>query len=108
MRQKTPVLVVAVLLCLAASAGPKAASGTALAQSGIGYVLSWWTVDGGGGALTGSAGSRTYTLTGTSGQPDAGILAQSPYLLAGGFWGRGESTEARHHVYLPLVLRGQP
>jgi len=108
MRKKIPVLVVAVLLCLAASAGPRVAAGTASAQSGNGYDLSWWTVDGGGGAMTGSTGSRSYTLTGTSGQPDAGILAQSPYSLEGGFWGRSESTEAKHRVYLPVVLRGQP
>jgi hypothetical protein len=108
MRQKIPVLVVAALLCLAASAGPRVTAGTALAQSGNGYDLSWWTVDGGGGAMTGSAWSRTYTLIGTSGQPDAGTLAKDPYLLDGGFWGRGESVEAGHHVYLPLVLRVQP
>jgi len=108
MRQKIPILVVALLLCLAVSAGPRVTAGTAPAQSGNGYDLSWWTVDGGGGAMTGSAGSRSYTLTGTNGQPDAGSLAGGPYLLASGFWGRGESIEAGHHVYLPLVLRVQP
>jgi hypothetical protein len=41
---------------------------TALAQTGGGYDLSWSTVDGGGGQLTGSG----YTLAGTIGQPDAG------------------------------------
>jgi hypothetical protein len=106
MRQGITMLSVAVLFCLVVATGPSLAP--ARAGAGAGYDLSWWTVDGGGSAMAGGAGSGTYTLTGTSGQPDAGILAQSPYLLAGGFWGRGELTEARHHVYLPLVLRAQP
>lgn len=108
MRRKNPVLVVAVLLCLAASAGPRPAAGIALAQSGNGYDLSWWTVDGGGVVMTDSAGSRIYTLIGTSGQPDAGGLVGASYFLDGGFWGHDASVEAGHHVYLPLVLRAQP
>jgi hypothetical protein len=35
--------------------------------------------------MTGSAGSRTHSLTSTSGQPDTGVLIQNPYFLAGGF-----------------------
>ena len=38
------------------------------AQSGPGYDLSWWTVDGGGITPNDSSG---YTLGGTAGQPDA-------------------------------------
>lgn len=52
------------------------------AQGGFG--LSWWTVDGGGGIASGGS----YTLTGTSGQPDAGpSLSGGGYAVAGGFWG---------------------
>ena len=41
-----------------------------------GYDLSWWTVDGGGGTFsTGGA----YTLGGTIGQPDAGLLTGGTY-----------------------------
>jgi len=35
---------------------------------GPGYTLDWWTVDGGGGTVSGDG----YTLVGTAGQPDAG------------------------------------
>ena len=47
-----------------------------------GYDLSWWTVDGGGG--TNSAGD--YTLSSTTGQPDARELSGDVYTLEGGFW----------------------
>jgi len=44
--------------------------GVALAQTGNGDDLSWWTVDGGGGQ--GSGGG--YTRVGSSGQADASVL----------------------------------
>jgi len=49
--------------------------------SGI-YDLSWSTINGGGGRST----SGTYTLEGTIGQPDAGLMSGGDYVLAGGFW----------------------
>ena len=64
-----------------------------------GYALTRWTVDGGG--IT----NRTvggYTLGGTIGQPDAGVLGNGDYILSGGFWGGGVP---QYEVYLPLVLR---
>jgi hypothetical protein len=68
-----------------------------------GYDLSWWTVDGGGYAF--SIGGD-YTLGGTIGQPDAGLMTGSDYTLGGGFWGGGEVAEAEaYNVYLPLILR---
>jgi hypothetical protein len=73
----------------------------ALAQSGDGYDLSWWTVDGGG--YTFSTGGN-YTLGGTIGQPDAGSLTGGAYTLGGGFWGAGVVT-VEYKVYLPVVLR---
>jgi len=72
----------------------------ALAQSGGGYDLSWNTVDGGG--TTFNAGGD-YTLGGTAGQPDAGLLSGEGYTLGGGFWGGG--AVAQYRIYLPLVLR---
>jgi hypothetical protein len=73
-----------------------------LAQSGGGYDLSWSTVDGGGGTFsTGGA----YSLGGTSGQPDAGLLAGEGYTLAGGFWPGGAVAAPEYPVYLPLVVR---
>ena len=73
-----------------------------MAQQGDGYDLSWWTVDGGGGASGSGAG---YSLAATLGQPDAGVLSGPGYVLAGGFWQSGGNV---YHVYLPLVMRSNP
>ena len=73
----------------------------ALAWSG--FDVSWWTVDGGGGAASGGS----YTLTGAIGQPDAGTLAGGDYTLGGGFWGGGVAAAIEYKVYLPVVLRHQ-
>jgi hypothetical protein len=73
---------------------------TALTSTSAGYDLSWWTVDGGGGALV-AAGS--YSLAGSIGQPDAATWLGDGYVLTGGFWGGGV---VEYEIYLPLVLRG--
>jgi len=73
---------------------------TALTSTSTDYDLSWWTVDGGGGALSIEGG---YSLSGSVGQPDAVVWAGGGYALAGGFWGGGV---VEHDIYLPLVLRG--
>jgi hypothetical protein len=78
---------------------------TVLAQSGGGYDLSWSTVDGGGETF--SSGG-VYTLGGTAGQPDAGLLTGGSYTLGGGFWGGGAVALPRYTVYLPLILRQFP
>jgi hypothetical protein len=67
------------------------------------YDLSWWTVDGGAAALGGGG----YSLGGTVGQPDAGLLSDGGYTLGGGFWGGG-ALPVRRTLYLPLVLRRFP
>lgn len=46
------------------------------------FDLSWFTIDGGGATSTGGG----FELTGTIGQPDAGILTGGGYELTGGFW----------------------
>lgn len=46
------------------------------------YSIDSFTIDGGGGTLTGS----TFEVSGTIGQPDAGVLAGSTFSLRGGFW----------------------
>jgi hypothetical protein len=74
----------------------------ALAQSGGGYDLSWCSVDAGG--RTFSTGG-VYTLGGTIGQPDAGVLTGGEYTLGGGFWGGGALAAEESEAYLPLVLR---
>jgi len=91
MKRATIVLALAAFLLLAP---------VALAQSGGGYDLSWNTVDGGG--YTFHAGGD-YTLGGTAGQPDAGVLSGGGYTIGGGFWGGG--AMAQYRIYLPLVLR---
>lgn len=46
------------------------------------YAIDWFTIDGGGGTSTGG----NYSLSGTIGQPDAGLMTGGSYSLAGGFW----------------------
>jgi hypothetical protein len=46
------------------------------------FDLSWHTIDGGGGTSTGAS----FELSGTIGQPDAGVMAGGGFELAGGFW----------------------
>ena len=79
-------------------------TGIALAQSGGGYDLSWSTVDGGGHTFSSGGG---YSLGGTAGQPDAGVLSDGSYTLTGGFWGgaAAQHSPSQHTIYLPLVLR---
>jgi hypothetical protein len=75
------------------------ATASPLTQSEQGYDLSWWTVDSGGR----TSGDETgYTLNGTIGQHDGGMLTGGDYVLSGGFWG-GIAVE--HSVHLPLILR---
>ncbi len=46
------------------------------------YAIGWQTIDGGGGTST----NGPYALTGTIGQPDAGVMCAGNYTLEGGFW----------------------
>ncbi len=47
------------------------------------YSIDWFTIDGGGGTSTGSV----YSLSGTIGQPDAGLaMSGGNFSLSGGFW----------------------
>ena len=74
-------------------------TGPVLAETAATYDLSWWTVDA-GGASNLTAGD--YTLSGTAGQPDAGLLSAGVYDLAGGFW---QNLVAELRSFLPLVIR---
>jgi len=49
------------------------------------YDLSWHTIDGGGGTSTGG----NFSLSGTIGQPDAGVMTGGAFELRGGFWTSG-------------------
>jgi hypothetical protein len=67
------------------------------------YTLNWWTVDGGG---TMSAAGSGYTLGGTAGQPDPGVLSGGSYTLGGGFWrGGAPAAPSGYAIYLPAVFR---
>ena len=101
------------LLSLVAARGVLAAASRAIIENQpgqdrilqpaqAGYDLSWWTVNGGGGMF--STGGN-YSLGGTIGQPDAGLLVGQGYSLAGGFWSGGGQL---HRVHLPLVVRSYP
>jgi hypothetical protein len=68
-------LITVVAWCTGASA--------VLAQTGGGYDLSRHTIAGGGATFSTGAG---YTLGGTVGQPDAGVVSAGTYSLRGGFW----------------------
>jgi hypothetical protein len=72
------------------------------AAAAVGYDLSWWSVDGGGGTSTGGG----YTLLGAIGQPDAGVMQGGGFSLAGGLLGGGASSPIPSlHNFLPLVAR---
>ncbi|MGP1273134.1 MAG: GC-type dockerin domain-anchored protein [Phycisphaerales bacterium] len=55
------------------------------------FEIERFTIDGGGGTLAGGS----YTLTGTIGQPDAGVLAAGSIQLSGGFWVNNAPTTGR-------------
>ena len=86
-------LALAICLILSLTAGVAAQEG---------YELSWWTADGGGQTFSTGGG---YSLGGTIGQPDAGVMSGPDYTLAGGFWSGGTAI---YRVYLPLALRNSP
>ena len=46
------------------------------------YSVTWYTVDGGGGAGIGG----DFELVGTVGQPEAGIMTGGDFEIVGGFW----------------------
>ena len=52
------------------------------------FNIDSFTIDGGGGTLAGS----TYTLSGTIGQPDAGVLTGASFSVSGGFWAAAGET----------------
>lgn len=50
---------------------------------GQSYTIDWSTIDGGGVTF---ASGGPYSLGGTIGQPDAGVLTGGAYAVTGGFW----------------------
>jgi hypothetical protein len=74
---------------------------SALAQN---YSIDWFTIDGGGGTSTGGV----YSVSGTIGQPDAGVLSGGNYTIVGGFWGGiiPIQTEGGPTLYIQNLLNG--
>ena len=73
------------------------------AQSGGPYDLTWSTIDGGGATFSGGG---AYAAGGTVGQHDAGRLSGPPYVLAGGFWGRGVAGASPTPTPIPSACIG--
>ena len=76
------------------------------------YGLSRYTIDGGGVSF---ATGGTYSLGGTIGQPDAGVLSGGSYVLLGGFWLGGaavvaveEPGESEPTLELPAAFQMYP
>ncbi len=91
-------IAIGLLLVIVSTALAQTGSGAAIPSS-AGYDLTWNTSDGGGDVSAGNG----YTLMGTIGQSDAGLLMTGGgYSLAGGFWGEGAN---QYNVYLPMVLK---
>ncbi len=97
MKKQTMARLAFALLVVLVLASALRAAGQSLVPEAGSYDLSWWTIDGGGGA---SSGAGT-TLDGTSGQPDAGVLTGDVYGLAGGFWG---GAALPYPFYLPMIM----
>ncbi len=93
------IILVAMVLVALAVIAPNGNATLALAKPADTYTIDWYTIDGGG---TMSATGGSYTLSGTIGQPDAGIESGGNYKLNGGFWGFLDSLSK---LNLPLIVR---
>jgi hypothetical protein len=66
------------------------------------YSIDWFTIDGGGGTSTGSV----YSVSGTIGQPDAGVMSGGNYTLQGGFWGVAVAVQTEGAPLLTITRSG--
>ena len=75
---------------------------TTLHATAQNYDLTWFTIGGGGGSSSGGS----YSLDGTIGQPDAGMLSGGDYTLEGGFWNHAAnwSGEPAPRLSIDLVV----
>ena len=83
---------------------------TAISARAQTFDLSWVSIDGGGGTSSGGA----YSVSGTIGQPDAGVLSGGNYTLVGGFWSshrcrarQSRESPVRRHRPLDILGREQ-
>jgi hypothetical protein len=66
------------------------------------FTIDWHSINGGGGTSTGGV----YSITGTVGQPDAGVMSGGAYSLIGGFWGILSTTASAEVPHLTVALTG--
>ena len=86
-------LVLALVLVLALAGGVIAAVPDT-------FEIAWFTVDSGGGSMSGSG----YTIDGTIGQPDAASTSGGGYTLDGGFW-NPQNAASSSRLFIPLLVR---
>ena len=64
------------------------------------YTIDWHTIDGGGGTSTGGV----YSVSGTIGQPDAGVtMTNGQYSVTGGFWALPTAVQITNAPTLTIV-----
>jgi hypothetical protein len=64
------------------------------------FSIDWFTIDGGGGTSTGGV----YSVSGTTGQPDAGgPMLGGSYALTGGFWALPVAVQTTNSPTLAIV-----
>ena len=63
------------------------------------YSIDWFTVDGGGGTISGGV----YEISGTIGQPDAGSVVAGNYVVEGGFWSDVETGPGAPDLTIQLM-----
>jgi hypothetical protein len=63
------------------------------------YSIDWFTVDGGGGTSTGGV----YSVSGSIGQPDAGMMSGGSFTLQGGFWSILAAVQAPGAPWLTVM-----
>ena len=88
---KHPVMLIAALVIM----GVFAAS----AWAADSLAIDWWSVDGGSGTSSGG----TWTLTGSIGEADAGVMQGGAFRLEGGVL--ASTTSRSYQINLPSVLR---
>ncbi len=92
-------------LLAAALVGGLLTFATAAAQTGGGYDLGWWSVEGGAGVSLGG----DFSLTGVAGQADASVvMTGGGFALTGGFMSGGDSRQRAVLIYLPSACRADP
>jgi hypothetical protein len=101
---RRPVIAILIALALGHAAPPNAR-----AQTGGPYALTWSSIAGSGGTLSGAPGTG-YLLSGSVGQPFAGPISGGGYAIQGGFWNPGSPSlvGVEEDRPLPTAFRVHP